>query len=99
MRERLINNWADVDAIEVATVGVDREEPVATGDEAVTRIDGEDPEGYRIVSHSVYVHRPGVGATCVADCWDRDAAQQLGAALAAYLGKPVDDYTVDREVE
>lgn len=87
-------HWPDVDAIEVATVGLDREQP-----DAVTRIDGEDASGYRIVAHSVYVHRHGVGATCVCDCWVRDIAQQIGRALAEQLGVPIDDYTVDAAVE
>lgn len=97
--EHLIENWADVDCIELATVGVDENAPVATGNECVERLDGEDAEGYRVTAHSVYVHRLGVGATCIADCWSRDAAQTIGAALAAYLRVPVDDETLDVEVE
>jgi hypothetical protein len=87
-------DWKDVDCIELATVGVDREQPVATGHECVERIDS-DPDAYEFRSHSVYVHRAGVGATCIADCWDRDAARQLGTALARALKVPVDDETVD----
>jgi hypothetical protein len=88
-------DWKDVDCIELATVGVDREQPVATGNECVERIDGDDPDAYEFRSHSVYVHRQGIGATCIADCWDRDVARQLGTALARALKVPVDDETVD----
>lgn len=87
-------DWTAVDAIEIATIGRDREQPVATGYDDVERMDGLDPEGYDIVSHSVYVHRPGIGATCIADCWDRETAQRLGQALGQTLGVPVDDYTL-----
>jgi hypothetical protein len=100
MSERLIEDWTVVDCIELATVGVDKDAPVATGHEAVERIDNSyDAEAYDIKAHSVYVHRLGVGATCIADCWSRDAAQTIGAALAAYLHVPVDDDTLDVDVE
>jgi hypothetical protein len=87
--------WATYDAIEIATVGYDTEQPCATGTEYVERMDGIDPEGYEFRAHSIYGHLKTGGVECLADCWERDAAQQLGTALAQQLGVPVYDYTIE----
>lgn len=88
-------DWTRFDCIEIATVGIDREQPAATGEPVVCRIDGEDPEGYIFSAHAIYGHLREGGVECLADCWDRDVARKLGAALAGQLGVPMDDYSID----
>jgi len=93
--------WLDYAAVEIATVGRDTEQPVATGDDrdAVEWMTNANAEGYAFHAHSVYLRLKIGGVECLCDCWNRDAAQQLGTALARQLGVPVWDYSIEMPEE